>query len=207
MKVNKVVAYYDSTVAHRDDSAQIAMWMKSWKANGWEVELMGPTLVRQYSRYDWFAAACRELKTKNARDYEWACFARWLAYDLVSSRMDPDEAVLLCDYDILNRGFAPGYRFDGPIRFLSTDSCPPLVCRPDFISSVIAYFMEPSHTGLDHASDMILLEAMFSERLQILTHEVCRLFGSPLWKQAQLVHYATSTITKDRVMAEFAGNS
>ena len=85
----------------RDQRAVIAVWERSWRRYGWEPVVLGEADAVQADA-DWtrqFEVATHLYDSPNPRQYEMACYLRWVA---MSAR-----GGLMTDYDVLNLGFSP----------------------------------------------------------------------------------------------------
>lgn len=100
----KVLTYFDMVPGINDDhEAQLLeRWARSWGDAGWDPMVLGPQHAEQHPEYHWFRAAFDSQPTINPREYERACWLRWLAYSLYS-----EECCVVTDYDVKNMGYRP----------------------------------------------------------------------------------------------------
>lgn len=163
---NTVYTYYESmpSTFTGDRAAEpvgvLSVWQQSWQYHGWHATVIDRSHARAHPRYDEFMAAIRQLPTVNSREYEDACYLRWLAMATVGGGW-------MSDYDMINRGFLPT-RPLGPL-FLLSGSIPSLVSgTADEYTRVVDMFIasakDPSITTADHQSDMLLLRGYLTRQ-------------------------------------------
>lgn len=101
------VITYKANLTERDDAHEQGLldrWAKSWQAHGWEPEVVGPAEAESHPDYSWLSMGFAAQPTVNRKDYEQACWIRWLAYRRFN------EPVVIADYDVRNCGWLPPER-------------------------------------------------------------------------------------------------
>ena len=75
------------------------VWKKSWSYYGWNPVVLTLDDAKRYPMYDQFHAKCQTYPTVNHKDYEMACYIRWLKMF--------DKSGWTTDFDVINYGFEP----------------------------------------------------------------------------------------------------
>jgi hypothetical protein len=176
---SKVYTYYALVNGMEEDQQWLLQkWKESWRANGWDPVVLGPmdanATPEELSIIDSFPSI-------NPRDYERACWMRWVAMR--------DCGGLMVDYDVMNYGFTPEHvpPYNNRIRLF--DGYVPCVVRgkQEDYANILAEFLSIKVRGVKHWSDMLAMEALQDK---YDTGKECVEYGKPGWKAAKLVHYA-----------------
>lgn len=176
-KVHTYYAVVDS-MCPEEQRWMIEKWKNSWSENGWEPVVLGPIDVQIDPEV---AKAFASIPTINPKEYELACWHRWLAMR--------ERGGLLVDYDVLPYGFMattepPHERklrlFDGYVPCAVWGTC-------QQYREFCELFLSTIPKGTTHWSDMLAMEKL--QRFYDTGNE-CVEYGKPGWKEAKLVHYA-----------------
>lgn len=162
----------------------LAIWERSWREAGFEPVILTEAHARKHPRFEEYRAALEAKPTINPKAYEMACWLRWIAV-LSADTLSP----LLTDYDVLPFGYV-----DEKILIASEFPnmlCPGVPCavvgnKSQFEYAIGAFLKcEPIGTsGMAHLSDMHA-----AQMLRFPSRDICREYGKPGWKEAQLVHF------------------
>ena len=97
-----VYAYYHKVpgIDAGVESELIALWHKSWAAQGWTPLLLSHPHAAAHARYREYDQHTRRFPSVNFKEYERSCFLRWLALARVGGGLQTD-------YDVINRNFRP----------------------------------------------------------------------------------------------------
>jgi len=198
----KLYSYYsDVPVIGAFDSLKlIALWRQHWTAAGWEPFVLNEWHARQHPRYAEFHSKLCVLPSVNPKEYEIACYLRWLALAQVGGGW-------MADYDVFETKApgAPPHWHEltgaelGKIQIFQTPCCPCLVwCSADNA----VQFLEQASTGQygrreingsAHYSDQYALEDLHMARVPwIEIRDMVKLWSDKGWETAPVVHYANA---------------
>ena len=93
-----VYTYFEDLPGEIDKIDQIRLlqiWLRNWYANGWNPVVLGRSDAEADPLYSYYRAKFMSLPTINYRNYELACYIRWLAF---AQR----DGGVFADYDIYN---------------------------------------------------------------------------------------------------------
>lgn len=188
------------------DRELLSLWEKTWKKNGWNpVVLHSRDYPEQDEWYDRLLGKINTLPTVNPRDYENACYLRWLAMYQVA-RQRAGEVLWMSDYDVMNHGVSP---FDqGPELTIHDSGGTPCLVSGDAkaYERLLGWFLDctgeigdgvddigndKAQPELPHTSDMLICKR-HQNAGQVTVTRLC----SPLLKVRQMtgekpkiVHY------------------
>lgn len=183
----RVIHTYPVPVEGRDDAALVALWKEQWEAKGWATVVLGESDAKAHRLYDLAQRAWAVFPTVNNREYERACWNRWLAMSAVGGGW-------MSDYDVMPMGNLPSG--SGELQFFSKGMNDPVVpClvwgTKDGYESAIYHFLNFKTVGLKHFSDMIALEGLPAD----FNHCV-KECGEDGWEKADAVHFSTHRMRK-----------
>jgi len=91
----------------KHDGELLSLWEKTWKTHGWNpIVLHSHEFPQHDDCYAPLLERINTLPTINPRDYENACYLRWLAMYQVACKR-PGEVLWMSDYDVMNHGVSP----------------------------------------------------------------------------------------------------
>jgi hypothetical protein len=204
----RVYTYYAPTEVGGKPDVLIDLWYKGWSKAGWEPHVLGPVASKMHGDYEAFDAHVRSLPTINPKEYEVACFHRWLALEVVNGGV-------MTDYDVMNYGFTPEHAdmltHGKDVLFLEKGRCPCTVfATKGGARQITSYLGSYAYDGTleqgrPHLSDMHILK-----QSRWLVSDVVREFGDEAWEGARLVHFANGAVhrafgggaTKERAVME-----
>lgn len=178
----KVYTYFASVPELEEYDAIVKMWRESWSRHGWTPVVLTPKDVKVDPQ--WLAAIDR-LPTVNPREYERACFVRWLA-------MAQAGGGVMADIDVMNYGWMPQ---DLPMlnQVASKQGYIPSVVygSSEAYQKAADFFPTFDANGMVECSDMDVLE-----KATHLFRDVggVAMFGEPGHEKAPLVHYSFHSI-------------
>ena len=165
------------------------VWRKTWAAHGWEPTVLWQNDAEAHPRYDEIFEAVHKLPTVNSRQYEDACYLRWVALLQVGGG-------LMVDYDVGNRGFTPDHlHTPRALVPLHVDRVPcALWASKAGLNTVLEWFKNPGEpwtvNGQPHLSDM----HVFARRSSgFPVDPVCCEFNDPRTKGLPLVHFSSDS--------------
>lgn len=206
----KVVTYFDqlpdpSFNEHRE---LVELVRSDWRSMGWEdYEVIGKGWATAHPRYDEVLSHIRTLPTVNNRDYEDACYLRYLALEQFCKEHGP---VLFLDSDVVNNG-AGQQLFKWPMEmvshtgmvYLNSIACAfACVIDSNGASKVVDAIMKASG-GLDeingrpHTSDMYITRSM-----GFPSFPLCVDADDPAWGYSPLIHCSTRSTNR---LSQIAG--
>ena len=172
----------------------VKLWRESWTRNGFDCQVLTEADARRHPDFDRLDAYVAKLPTVCGRQYERACWLRWLAFELSSP-------AVFCDYDVINFGWKPS---DVPVE---RGEFTPLHGDSNGASTACVYadlhgvrwFVEQFYLahenvitwqGKPHIGDMTLLWQLHPgfERYP------CLHANHPMALQASLVHFQNDTV-------------
>jgi hypothetical protein len=191
-----IYTYYQQL--KENDEANIWLldvWHRSWKFYGWNPIVLTLDDAKNYEEYDKFCNVCETFPTVNNKNYEVACFVRWLTMY--------DKSGWITDFDVINYGFEPidyknehvsltgsmgGSTISGPNTFYK-----------DVINTIMTYKFDPTIDFIftdqirHHISDLTVMDRCFKPTLINLVESR---YGITGYDTSLLVHYANAYINQ-----------
>ncbi|SFJ67340.1 class I SAM-dependent methyltransferase [Methylobacterium brachiatum] len=193
------ISYYFQRIeglAYSDDVPDlIAMHVKSFEQNGWEVVALDERDAKQHPLYSFFDDENSAFAaSRNGWEYTRACYMRWLAYATAGHPF--------ADFDVVNYGFTPkdakqmARDAEGP-KLLSGAGAMGLFAGKDYdliLSTFQKYASAPFVDGAlkEDVNDMTILIQCLPEIFSLIGNEdvrIARDYTCPGWGEAKLVHY------------------
>lgn len=195
----KLLTYYAEVpgISNYDSLKLLAVWREKWLAAGFEPFVLSEHQARKHPYFDEFSKGLEKLPTQNAREYEMACYHRWLALAQVGGG--------LCgDYDVFPRQpLAPGFTDwlndqTSTLQLLQQNCvCPCLFyASKDVAERVCREFVTREFTlreinGKPHMSDQYTLEQIVQAGAGWISQKDCTMMWSELgWETRPFVHFA-----------------
>ncbi len=177
----KVVAYW-ADLGPDLPRELVDLWAASWQINGFIPTLLRVDEAMKHPKYEQVLAWTETVPTVNDRQFEAACWLRWLAFELAAP-------AVIADYDVMNYGFRPEHIPPGAFVDLGAMT---FFATPRGIAEFIAFMplAKPIKTldGRDHLSD---LYAMRQYRASLLP---CVEAGEVGELTAPLVHFSNAHV-------------
>lgn len=200
----KVFTYFDPVpeMAHSEQQEMISIWKASWRANGWQPLVLSRKNIAFHPLYEDALRAFKGHPTVNPKEYELACWLRWLAMAM--------QGGVMTDFDVLCFGFRPEDipENPGPLPTIFADAnpCPCAVHGTERqYENVVRLFMEykrrpeDNHNGVPHLSDQNALQAM-ADKFRPYIFDMCPEYNQRHWREAKLVHFCHAACAgKDRL--------
>lgn len=202
------IAYYFEKLeglAHADDIPDlIAMHVKSFEDNGWEVVALDERDAKRHPLFSNFDDENSPFNvSRNGWDYTRACYMRWLAY--------ATAGIPFADFDIVNYGFTPQdaeqmIREAGEPKLLSGAGAIGMFAGKDYdliLETFHKYASAPFVGGIlkEDVNDMNILIQCCPEIFSLIGNEdvrIARDYTCPGWRDAKLVHYPYHYTPKPR---------
>jgi hypothetical protein len=168
-----VHTYYEP-LNHADADEIVQLWRTSWERQGWQAKVLTRDAVLAHPLYEPLLAKVQTMPTVNSRDYEVACYLRWLAMVAVGGG-------LMVDIDVVNVGQPPCALPEG-LCCWEDDRCPCCVSgsAEDF-TAVVQWFLDwDGHPqdqldGRPHTSDMYIFKSKQPRTLGKCRDIACRI--------------------------------
>lgn len=181
----------------------LAIWEKNWRDAGWEPIILTETHARKHPEFERYRKAFEAMPTVSPKDYEMACWLRWMAMAVIGGGF-------MIDYDVLSNGYEGGHwmlKGDGKLPLIMSANnpvpCAVIGTREQYQNAIDAFLTCSIGTeqGKPHLSDMLAVQA-----LKFPAVDICREFGKPGWKEAKLIHFSHASVrgNRSKPMDEFA---
>ena len=170
------------------------VWKRSWSYYGWNPIILTLDDAKLYPRYETFYNKCYTYPTINHKDYEMACYLRWLTMF--------DKQGWVTDFDVINYGFVP-VDYDNEIVSLTGSMGGSTIFGTNtFYQHVIDVIMNYKFNEqndvitmydktLVHVSDLTIMSRCLTPTKVFLLESRYGLDG---YENSQLVHYANHYI-------------
>lgn len=195
-----VYTYFDPVpgISIEETTRLILLWKENWEHFGYEPRVLNESFARRHPLYKEFSERIARFPTVNKKEYDRACFLRWLAMSTV-------KGGLMADYDVFTYKADLGLaKIPPPLCIVYQGHVPSLVyARQQGYDRMIEAFMKyevsikdvEETIGQPHVSDMYILyrDPQFTpyEKLHIVKNH-----GEDGWKEAPLVHYANGAMNR-----------
>lgn len=186
----KCYAYFQGTKTALDEQlALLNRWGELWESSGWEPMIITELDAAKHPRFAEWKAAFEKIPTINPKEYEMACWLRWIAM----AALPGNDPSLMTDYDVIPNGFARDEtaRAYGLLPLLLCDCVPCAVFGlPSQFSNAIEIFLGTApviENGKPHLSDMHAVRDVAFPR-----EDLCREYFTSGWKTAPLIHFPHS---------------
>lgn len=186
-KLMNVYCYYQPLNACGDRHREVEAWCHNWRGRGFTPVVLDQTIAERHPQWDCLKnRKSLEFPSINPDGYDFACWARWLALDVMGGG-------LMVDYDVGNRDLKPDEVILGYPVILEPQRVPCAVATNDRGATLIADTIM-SHQAKprgNHYSDMFFFQDSNFPNLK-----VCVELGHPGWETAKLIHFATGACHK-----------
>lgn len=194
--MNRIFTYYAECpgISGYDSLRLINAWRERWSAVGFEPFVLSEHHARAHPYFEEFSKGLEKLPTQNSREYELACYHRWLALAQAGGG--------LCgDYDVFPRDQPPKKFVDTksnklqllqqncvcPCLFYASREVAERVCQA-FVSTD---FKMHEINGKPHLSDQYCLSQMVESGTDWIAQKDCTmLWTEEGWDSRPFVHFA-----------------
>lgn len=195
----RVHTYYSECpgISAFDSLKLINLWRERWASAGFDPFVLSEYHARQHPYFEEFNKGLDKLPTQNSREYEVACYHRWLALAQVGGG--------LCgDYDVFPRGQLP----NGFIDWLADQQSHLVLLQQNCVCPCLFYASAPialrvcqefvtrefkmhEINGKPHMSDQYALEQIVQAGTDWIQQKDCTmLWTEPGWETRPFVHFA-----------------
>ena len=193
-------------------------WKESWSKLGWKTKVLTEEDARLHPQYQKIKATLLKLPTVNPKDYEMACYLRWVAaaaagckvrthafkqlrYARLMTFCWPLMMQWMADTDMINFGLPPQGNWIGPKLHSFEGIIPSLVTgSTEAFESILKIFLRAAedpvgneiviHNGKNHTSDMIILAAHRDAFID-LKYPARLTANNPAINDSVLLHFST----------------
>lgn len=114
-----IYTYFDYLEAMNDEEKLLELWAESWEYYGWKPVVLDRTVAESHPRFQEWVQKFYQYPSVNLKEYEMACYYRWIAMAVVGGGF-------MSDIDVMNYGFRPPSQM-APNFTLHQDHIPSLV--------------------------------------------------------------------------------
>jgi hypothetical protein len=185
---------YHENIPTWDHAQLVSVWRRSWQDKGWRAIVVGREAAKQHPLFGAFVKRTRTFPTVNDRQYEEACYVRWLAFAVMIKITD--GRALMSDYDVMNLNFHEdnlSHKIHDDVICHETTRVPCLIEATQHGANEIVNFILNREPGPDcgHYSDMYA----FKESTWPISN-FCLEHGDPRWQEALAVHVASGAVQR-----------
>ena len=186
-----IYTYYQSLHPHKHSENMwlLDVWKKSWSYHGWTPVVLTLDDAKSHPMYEHFYKQCDKYPTINTKEYEMACYVRWLA---MASRSG-----WTTDYDVINYGFKPANYNDDVVSLTGAMGGSTIYAPQTFYEHIVNVIMNYKYDkNINvitlynkqhvHVSDMTIMNLCLSPTKIILLEKY---YGSDGYDSSPLVHY------------------
>lgn len=174
----------------------LAIWQENWSSHGWEPVIITENDARKHPDFQKYYDAFYAMPTVNPKEYEMACWLRWVAMAQISCGV-------MTDYDVLNNGWIPPkWAFDpemvAPFVYSTNNPVPCAVSgyKRGFEFAAVSFATSKerfTEGGKAHVSDQLLIQ-----KWGWPSNDDCKEVGTPGWRDAKLIHFSHAACGKNR---------
>ena len=193
-----IYTYYQSLHPHEQSENMwlLDIWKKSWSCHGWNPVVLTLDDAKSHPLYESFYKECYKFPTVNSKEYEMACYVRWLA---MTSRTG-----WMTDYDVINYGFEPVNYNDDVVSLTGAMGGSTIYAPQTYYEHIVNVIMSYKFnenvnviTLCDkqhiHVSDMTIMNLCLSPTKVI---PIEKYYGSTGYDSSPLVHYNTYHVSQ-----------
>lgn len=178
---------YDKQFKINDQSRLLDLWMDSWSSKGWTPIVLNSDDAKKNPNYDKYLNRFIKYPSLNHKEYELACFLRWVAMEMIGGYH--------CDYDVMNYGFIG--EGETSLTFYSKFMVPCMVfgTKEDY-TRILELFMSYNRRSKKHVSDQTILVENINT-IEYNKRYLCPEYKQEgNWFQYELVHYPNGVMSK-----------
>lgn len=180
----RVVTYWQELAPHPTDL--MAAWQLAWEDHGFEVVITGLRDAQHNERYEACLKWAQQAPTRNQKEFEVACWMRWLAYQQYAP-------ALFVDYDCINFDLKPERV---PVGDFINLGCGTVYATWKGIQQFIDFWPRAKQVKVEGdwmLSDIYALQQFWDNRLR--EHMLmCVVPGRPGAQVAPLVHFGNAWV-------------
>jgi hypothetical protein len=194
--------YFTSIAGMESHSEILKLWELSWRRRGWTTRILTVQDAQAHPRYNEFVARVDTYPTVNNREYERACYIRWLALVSVGGGW-------MSDTDTINFSFSPQIRkldFEIP----EPGYCPCLAWLKPRCSRPVDLIMEygpvakwpatlQDEASQGHISDMLIFQYQLQAGMDLGDPDqavVCE-YNEVGWRGFPLTHFCAGRTVRE----------
>ena len=181
MQTKTVKTYYMAVKAMPGEPPTLVAWRDNWRKRGWTPHVLTETDAARHPKYPRYRTHCEAFPTVNPKEYEMACWMRWLAFAQVGGG-------LMTDFDVVNRNYPQVKMLDEPenVIILSRGRVPcAVIATKAGAERIVDDVLNHAAKFDNHYSDMY-----FFQQTSYPHVELCIEAGDRDWEQAPLVHFS-----------------
>lgn len=189
--MKRIYTYFNHVPSMNSENEMklILRWRDNWTNNGFEPFVLNEHIARKHPEFPAFAAAVERIPTTNSKEYETACWYRWLAMAQVGGG-------LMADYDVFGYGYRLALEPEEQEQLVcfTQNAVPCMVFGPaeKFLDACRWFVANADYNGR-HDSDMYALQRrVAAEPGSVICKDVVKEFTESGWEQALAVHYCNS---------------
>lgn len=190
-----VFTYYEpiNDKLFKDYEHILQVWQQSWSRNGWTPIVIGESQFRLHQEAALYDDLVSQLPTTNPKEYDRACFRRWLAMATLGG--------VMTDADVVNRSFSPGcLLYQSNLMIMGEHQVPCVVhgSRQQYLEAChqfTKYQVRPTDLfkGRPLVEDMTILRALHPADWFYQANQ-CGEYNSPRWEFKSLVHCSSESL-------------
>ena len=195
---NQILCYFDDLENLQSSNGLNDIWHESWRKYGWEPRVSNHTWLPDHPRHEEVQDHVKTLPTVNPRNYEEACYLRWLPAETSGARF-------FTDMDVICNGLRPEHLealCQTKAVSLIHNGCPAAVYMPPHFPIhewILRY--KPHHAwpenGQPHCSDQnMFLWLVQHKRESFVSIDLCKDYGDKGWESAPLIHFPTGACAR-----------
>jgi len=96
----KIYTYFEYVEAMREEEHLLELWAESWWYYGWRPVVLDRSMAERHLEFQKWNQTFSRYPSINRKEYEMACYHRWIAMAVVGDGF-------LSDMDVINYGFKP----------------------------------------------------------------------------------------------------
>jgi hypothetical protein len=192
MERRVIYTYYEVIGGHSfDNDRLLSSWLASWYLRGWEPRILTLTDAQKHGDYEKIMKRVSTLPTINNRQYEEACYRRWLAFDVVGGGV-------MCDTDVINfTAQVNDVPFPETVWIGNSSGVPCLVSASARGAKEIVDMINSSNeyieiNGLKHCSDMCMFMGSCFHRSAFAVE-----FGDSNFQSAPVIHFSFQSVLSE----------
>lgn len=182
-----IYTFHDNIGRDAANLPLVYLWKERWERQGWTPVILDRNDAQKHPDWERMAAAFNALPTVNGRQYEFACYIRWLAMEMVGGGW-------MSDYDVIPYDLKPRPVTE-KITLWNGGACPCMVSGPASEYGRMARIFaswKPTEQDMNfipgpHCSDQNICDQLTGE---FAVGKLVFQYKDEGWEKAPAVHYA-----------------